>query len=128
MVTGDRESTLLLRNVPGDQRHWHINVDEQAARFTKNVIVAIGPGIISARLIRERQFLDHSVPGEQVQRSIDRAIGDPRVALAHAFENLAGSQVAISLLHNQADRLPLCCLTKRRFHRVAASLDQHDAS
>ena len=128
MVTGDRESALLFRDVPRYQRDWHIDVDQQTARFTKDVIVAIGPGIISARLIRKRQFLDHSVLGEQVQRSIDRAIGDPGVALAHALENLAGSQVAVSLLHDQADRLPLCCLTKRRFHRVTAPLHQHAAS
>jgi hypothetical protein len=128
MVTGDRESALLLRDVPRNQRNRHIDVDQQTARFTKDVIVAIGPGIISARLIRKRQFLDHSVLGEQVQRSIDGAIGDPGVALAHTLENLAGSQVAVSLLHDQADRLPLCCLTKRRFHRRAASLDQQNAS
>ena len=128
MVTGDRESALLLRDMPRYQRHRHININQQTARFTKDVIVAIGPGIISARLIRKRQFLDHSVPGEQMQRSIDCAIGDPWVALAHALENLARGQVAVSLLHNQADRLPLCCLTKRRFHRVAASLDQQNAS
>ncbi len=128
MVTGDRESALLFRDVPRYQRNRHIDVDQQTARFTKDVIVTIGPGIISTRLIRKRQFLDHSVPGKQMQRSIDGAIGDPGIALAHALENLAGSQVAVSLLHDQADRLPLCCLSKRRFHRVAASLDQHDAS
>jgi len=128
MVTGNREAALLFRNVPRDQRNRHININQQTTRFTKNVVVAISPGIISARLIRERQFLDHSVLGEQVQRSIDRAIGDPGVAPAHALENLAGSQVAVSLLHDQADRLPLCCLPKRRFHRFAASLHQPDAS
>ena len=128
MVTGDRESALLFRDMPRDERDRHINVDQQTTRFTKDVIVAIGPSIISARLIRKRQFLDHSVLGKQMQCSVDRAIGNPGVTLAHALEYLAGSQVAVSLLHDQADRLPLRCLTKRRFHRRAASLDQHDAS
>jgi hypothetical protein len=128
MVTGDRESALLFRDVPRYQRNRHIDVNQQTARFTKDVIMAIGPGIISTRLIRKRQFLDHSVPGKQMQCSIDRAIGDPGIALAHALENLSGSQVAISLLHDQADHLPLCCLAKRRFHRSTASLHQHDAS
>jgi len=122
MVAGDRKAALLFRDVPRDQRNRHIDVNQQTARFTRDVIVTIGPSIISARLIRKRQLLDHSVPGKQMQRSIDRAIGNPGVTLAHALENLACGQVTISLLHDQADRLSLCCLTKRRFHRLTAPL------
>jgi len=47
MVTGDRKAALLFRDVPCNERYRHVDVDQQTARLAKNVIVAIGPGIVS---------------------------------------------------------------------------------
>ena len=128
VMTGDREPALLFGDVPRDQRHWHIDIEQQTAAFARHMVVAIGPGIVATGLIGEGELLDQTMLGEEMQRSINRAIGDPGIALAHALEDFASRQVAVSLLNNAANHFPLCGFAKRRFHRSTALLNRQRAS
>jgi cation diffusion facilitator family transporter len=100
---------------PPDPRHPFGRGQE---RFFWSFVVAVSLFTVGAA-VSIFQGVSELIHGHEVS--------DPGVALAHTLEYLASGQVAISLLHDQADRLPLCCLTKRRFHRVTAPLHQHAA-
>ena len=70
------ESALLLGDVPRDQRHRHIDIDQHAAAGAMDVIVALDAVVVAAGLVGEGQLLDQAVLGEQMQRAIDGAVGD----------------------------------------------------
>ena len=61
MVTGNVEPTLLRSNVPGNQRHRDIDIDQHAALQAMHVIVPLHAGVVAAGLIGERQFLNQAV-------------------------------------------------------------------
>jgi hypothetical protein len=100
VVTRDRETAAFFGNVSGGQCHRHFHIEDQAAGKTVNVIVAIGTAVVPARLIRECQLLDLSVLDEEVQRTIDSAVGDPRVALPDTLEHFARRQMFVRFLDN----------------------------
>ena len=112
MVTTDVESALFRRHVERHQGNRNINVQEYPALQTVHVVVPLDAPVIPAGLIRERQFLDQSVLGEQVQRAVDRAVGDARVTPPDALEDLARRKVALRPAHLVEDFRSLCCMSE----------------
>ena len=60
-----------------------------------HVVVALHSLVEPACLVGERQFLDQAMFGEQVQRAVNRAVGDRGIPPTHPLEDLAGGQVPI---------------------------------
>jgi hypothetical protein len=112
VVTADVESTLFRRNVQCHQGDRDVDVEEHSAFQAMHVIVPFDTRVVPACLIGERQFLEQPVLRQQVQRPIDRAIGDARVAASHALENLAGGQVALRPTHLVEHFRPLGCISE----------------
>jgi hypothetical protein len=87
-----------------------------------HVVVPLDAPVIPAGLIRERQFLDQSVLGEQVQRAVDRAVGDSRVTPPDALEDLARRQVALRPAHLVEDFRSLRCMSESLpWHRTTTT-------
>jgi len=112
VVTVDVETTLLRRHVQRHQGDRDIDVEEHAALQTVHVVVPFNTPVVPTCLVRERQLLDQPVLGEQVQRPVDRAVGDAGIAPSHALEDLARGQVALRLTHLVEDFRPLCCVSE----------------
>src|SRR3954470_9984044 len=74
------------------------------------MIMAIDPPVVATRLIRERQFLDQTALGEQMEGPVNGAIGDFWITSPNALEDLAGCQVAIGLLDCLENRGALRCV------------------
>ena len=110
MVTADVESTLFRRNVQCHQGDRDVNVQKHAALQTVHVVVPFDTPVIPACLICERQLLDQPVLREQMQRPIDRAVGDAWVAPPHTLENLARGQVTLRAPHLVEHFCPLGCV------------------
>jgi hypothetical protein len=111
VVVGDSESALLFSNVPSNQRDRHIDINKQPARRTMNVIMSIDSGIVPARLISECEFLNLSVPGQQVQCPINRAVCHAWIALPDTLEDLAGREVRFRFLHDRENHCALSCFS-----------------
>ncbi len=112
MVTADVESALLRRDVERHQGDRNVDVEEHPALQAMHVVVPLDATVVPARLIRERQFLDQSVLGEQMQRAVDRAVSDARVTPPNALEDLARRQVALRPANLVEDFRPLRCIAE----------------
>jgi len=99
-MTGDRETAALLGHVPGHQRDRNLHIKNDAAPRAMDVIVAIGATVIPAGLVGEGEFLNFAVQDQQVERSIDGAVGDPGIALADLLEHIARGQVLLGVLND----------------------------
>ena len=75
-----------------------VDIEEHAAFQAMDVVVPLDAGVVPAGLIGERQLLNQAILGEQVQSSVDRAVGDARVTPAHALEDLASGQMLVGPL------------------------------
>lgn len=107
MVAVNVKPTLFRGNVTGNKGHGHVNVQEHAALQAVDVIVPFDPAVVAAGLIGEGQLLDQPVFRQQMQRSINGAVANVRVAAAQPFENLARCQVPIGSSHLVKDRRTL---------------------
>ena len=119
------EPALLRGDVPRDQRDRHVDVEQHPAAQAVHVVVPLDAAVVAARLVGEGQLLDQPVLGQQVQRAVDGAVGDLRIAPAHALEDLAGGQVRLRRLdlvedHRPLRRLPVAALTPPRLSVLAA--------
>jgi hypothetical protein len=94
-MAADVETALLCGHVQRHQGDRDIDVEKHSTLQAMHMIVPFDTPIVPACLIRECQFLDQSVLREQMQRAIDRAVGDAGIAPSHALENLAGGQVSL---------------------------------
>jgi hypothetical protein len=112
VVTVDVESTLLRGDVERHQGNRNVHVEEHPALQAVDVIVPFDTPVIPACLIRERQLLDQSVLREQVQRPVDRAVGDTRIAPSHALEDLTRRQMALGLANLIEHFRPLRCVSE----------------
>ena len=112
VVTGDVESALLRGDVARDQGHRDVDVEQHAALQAVHVVVPLDAPVVAAGLVGERQLLDQAVLRQQVQRAIDRAVGDARIAPPHALEDLARGQVALRPAHLVEHFRPLRCVSK----------------
>jgi hypothetical protein len=112
VVTADVESALFRRDVECHEGDGNVDVEEHAALQTVHVVVPLDAPIVAAGLVGERQLLDQSVFRQQVQRAIDRAIGDARVTPPHALKDLARGQVALRATHLVEDFRPLRCVSE----------------
>ncbi len=112
MVTTDVESALFRRHVERHQGNRNINVQEYPALQTVHVVVPFDTPVVPACLIRERQLLDQPVLREQMQRPIDRAVGDARVTPPDALEDLSRRQVALRPTHLFEDFRSLRCISE----------------
>jgi len=118
----DVETALFRRHMQCHQGNRDVDVEEHAALQAMHVIVPFDTPVVPTCLIRERQLLDQPVLREQVQRPVDRAIGDAGIAPPYTLENLARRQVTLRLAHLVehfrplrciAESLPGHCITKR---------------
>jgi hypothetical protein len=121
VVTGNNEPTPLFGDMAGDQCDRHLDIDEVTARRTEHMIVAISPTIISTCLISKRQFLDQPMLREEVQRAVDRAIGNFRISAANPFEDLASREMPIGCFdlcqnHRPLRRLAVATVECRFLH------------
>ena len=112
MVTVDVESALFRRHVQRHQGNRDIDVEEHPTLQAVHVIVPFDSPVVPARLVRERQLLDHSVLREEVQCPVNRAVADAWVASSHSLEDLASGQVALRPAHYLEDLGPLCCVSE----------------
>jgi hypothetical protein len=71
------------------------------------MVVSLAPAVVAAGLIGEGELLDEPMLGQEMQRAINGAIADTRIAATHALEDLARRQVAIGLLHGFEDHRAL---------------------
>ena len=112
MVTVDIESALLCRDVQCHKGDRDVHVEEYSAFQAVHVVVPFDTPVIAAGLIGEGQLLDQPVLRQQVQRAIDRAVRDARVAPPHALEDLARGQVALRAAHLIEHFRPLRCISE----------------
>jgi hypothetical protein len=77
-----------------------------------HVIVPFDTPVVPAGLIRKRQLLDQAVLREEVQRAVDRAVGDAWVTPPHALEDFARGQVALRPADLFKDFRPLRCVAE----------------
>jgi hypothetical protein len=112
MVAADVEPALLRRNVKRHQGDRNVDIEEHPALQAVHMIVPFDTPVVAACLIGERQFLDQSVLGEEVQRPVDRAVRDAGVAPSYALENLASGQVALRLPHLIENFSALRCISE----------------
>ncbi len=82
-----------------------------------DVIVPLGPAVVATGLIGEGELLDETMLGQEMERAIDGAVTDARIAPAHPLEDLARGQVAIGLLHGLQDHCALGGLAIFAFRR-----------
>jgi hypothetical protein len=120
MVAGDIEATLLRGDVTGDQRHGNIDIQKHTTLQAVDMIVTLYATVIAAGLVRERQLLNQAMLGQKVERAIDGAVANPRVAPPDAFKNLASGQVALGEANLFEHRGTLNC--------VLEALTWHDFS
>jgi hypothetical protein len=95
VVARNVESALLARNVTSDERYRYIDVKQHTALQAVHVVVPIDPTVVATGLVGERQFLNQPMLSQEMQRSIDRAIGNPRVTPPHPLEDFAGREMSI---------------------------------
>jgi hypothetical protein len=112
------ESTLLRRDVAGDERYRHVDVEQDAALQAVHVIVSFNPAVVAAGLVGERQLLDQPVLSQQMERAIDRSVADVWVAAPHTLKDLSGGQMRLRLADLLEDR--------RALRRVLESLSWHN--
>jgi hypothetical protein len=112
VVTVDIESALLCRDVQRHKGDRDVDVEEHSTFQAVHVVVPFNTPVISAGLIGEGQFLNQPVLREQVQRAVDRAVGDARVAPPHALEDLARGQVALRPAYLVEHLRPLRCVSE----------------
>jgi hypothetical protein len=112
VVTVDVKSALLRRHVKRHQGDWDVDVEEHSTLEAMHVIVPFDTPVVAAGLIRERQLLDQSVLREEVQRPVDRAVGDAWVAPTYALEDLARGQVALRPTNLFEHFGSLCCVSE----------------
>jgi hypothetical protein len=120
MVAGDIEATLLRSDVAGDQRHGNVDIQKHTTLQAVDVIVTLYATVVSAGLVRERQLLNQAVLGQKVERAIDGAVTNPRVAPPDTFKNLASGQVTLGEANLIEPRGTLNC--------VLEALSWHDFS
>ncbi len=108
----DVETALFRRHVQCHQGNRDVDVEKDAALQAMHVVMPLDTPVVPAGLIREREFLDQPMLSEQMQRPIDRAVGDARVAPPHTLENLARGQVALRSAHLVEHFRPLGCVSE----------------
>lgn len=89
----DIEPALLRGHVHGHQGNRDIDIEQHAARLAMHVVVPLDPAVVATGLVRERQFLNQPMLGEEVERAVDRAVPDVRIPAADTLEYLSGREV-----------------------------------
>jgi hypothetical protein len=112
VVAADIESALLCRDVKCHQGDRNVDVEKHSALQAVHVVMPFDTTVVPACLVGEGQFLDQAVRCQKVQRAIDRAVGNPRVAPPHPLENLACGQVALRPAYLIEDFRPLRCVSE----------------
>lgn len=107
LVTNDREAGLFGRDLPGEERLRHIDIDELAAGGTANMVMTVGALVEAAGLVAEWEFEDQAAFGEEMERAVDGAVGDRWIAGVDTLKDLAGRQVTIGPLDGFEDGGPL---------------------
>jgi hypothetical protein len=130
-MTRDIESALFSRNVASDECHGNVDVEEHSALETVNVVVPLDSAVIAAGLIGERQLLNEAVLRQEVERSVDRPIGDSWVPSTHSLKNLAGSEMSFrdpNFIQNfgPLDRV-FEAGSSPRSHQLAAKLNENES-
>ena len=92
-MTIDIEPALLRGHVHGHQCNGNVDIEQHAAFLAVHVVVPLDPAVVPAGLVSKGQFLDQPMFREQVQRPVDRAVPDMRIATADTFEDLSSRQV-----------------------------------
>jgi hypothetical protein len=112
VVAADIEPALLGGDVSGDQGYRNVHVQQHSAFKAVDVIMPVDSPVIAARLVGKRQLLDETVRGQQVERSIHRAVANAGVTPAHTLENLARGQMRIGFANLFEDFRPLRCVSE----------------
>jgi hypothetical protein len=112
VVTADVKSALFGRDVECHEGDRNVDVEEHSALQAVHVIVSFDAPIVPAGLIGERQLLDQPVFREQVQRAINRPVGDARITPPDALKDLACGEVALRPAHLVEHFHPLRCVSK----------------
>lgn len=107
LMARDREAALLFGDVPCDQRDWDIDIDQQPTPGALDVIVAVDAPVVATRLIGKGQLLNETTLGQQVERAIDRPVGDLGIPAADTLEDIARRQMAIGRLDRFKNGRPL---------------------
>jgi hypothetical protein len=112
VVPADVESALLGRDVECHQGDRDVDVKEHSALQAVHMVMPFDTPVVPACLVGEGQLLDQPVLGQQMQRAVDRAVGDAWVATPHTLENLARGQVALRETHLIEHFRPLRCISE----------------
>lgn len=86
------------------QGHGNFYIQNHAALGAVNMVVALCPSVVTAGLIRKRQLLDQTMFDEEVERSVDRAVADLRIAGTYALEDRGRRQVLLGTLDDFEDQ------------------------
>jgi hypothetical protein len=106
-MADDREPALFLGDVPSHQGLGNFDIENDAARGAMDVIVTIGASVIPAGFIGEGELLDLAVLNEQVERAINRAVGDAGIATTDLLEHFTGGEVVLGVFDNVEHQSPL---------------------
>ena len=112
MVATDVESALFRRDVQRHQGDRDVDVEEHSTLQAVHVVVPFDTPVVAACLVGEGQFLDQPMFRQQVQRAVDGAVGDARVAPPYALEDFARGQVTLGQAYLVEHFCALRCISK----------------
>lgn len=95
-MTFDQKTGLLGSDLLCEQGTWHIHIGKMSADGAVHVVVPVGASVKATGLVAERKLQNDPVLGQQVERSVDRSIGDRGILGTYPLENLAGSHMTSS--------------------------------
>jgi hypothetical protein len=131
VVTRDIESALLGRDVTSDESHRDIDVKQHPALKTVHMVVSIDSAVIAAGLICKRQLLNESMLCQEMERAVDRAVGDPRVTPPHTLEDFSSGEMSFRRPDLVQDLGPLRRVlvsgSNHRSHQIVADLNENES-
>ncbi len=96
----------------GEQRFGNIDIDHLPAPRAVDMIVTLDPGVVPAGAVGEGQLLNQPVLSQNVERSIDRAVGDAWILATNTLENLTSGEMLMRIDDLVEDHLALRRLPK----------------
>jgi hypothetical protein len=129
VVAADIESALLCRDVKCHQGDRNVDVEKHSALQAVHVVMPFDTTVVPACLVGEGQFLDQAVRCQKVQRAIDRAVGNPRVAAPARKSRLRSSGPATGVPHRGLPPAALCFgIVAPALHRLKVIMSLNNQS
>ncbi len=106
-MTADTESRLVFGHVLCEQRGRHVDIKQDTALGTADMVVSIGALVEAAGLVAEWELQDQPALGEQVQRPVDSSVRDRRITSVDTFEDLPRGEMTVGGTNSFQNRCAL---------------------